>query len=1705
MKGTSAAMAKQKNFQRSAVTIQRVWRGVLGARRAESKKALDAAARAAFESVDDVVVSADDVKELATRIIYAIEEPLTTSFPPDEVLHLIRLAVMCINAARGAMGIAEYDFFNARSYDEHDGSNLTWLDAAKIVNRSQRFMRLLRMMAYGPGAKPPRLIQLPNDVNLLYTAQTSNPKFVLKTFETMGMGSKICIQLFKWMTSIIEVAQRQQEFLSLIASSFPDWVPKLIKLQASLRYHEFETIINKKCSELLSLVLEQASEDGILAEALETQMNYAKRDIQDAKSSIRGILNEVDMLKDDQSAREVFALVALTKKVDAVHEELDELILTYQQTVQLAAQGDRQAQEALSDLRHRLTNTRLRTSEIDAQKKVLEIQVEANRAKRKDDARLTPAIIHFAQLAGEVKAQYANAKAKTQALLHSNGVKTSQKLPLYLLDIYEELQTEEDRLKAIARKAYVEADEMRVAYDTTLSRIVTANEVKELKAKDQMVPSEIELQQDRLEDERLAMEERKKHRQYLPDSVYVPAPTRSRPVIIGLSRDLSKITKQKIHDEVTKLMPGLFVYLSEEKNMGINQEAIQAVFDSRRSVIMDVDPGLTRLTRDTFLKALEISYEGLIPKPFFALAMGDEGNRSGSAYHGVDKLDLQNVLRDGQIKSNLETMSYIISLIETVDIHKKIQDRANDLVPRSKPFAIVVEALFVVLSDKVAYHIPDTTVSATSWRVTRPLLTEPRHIVQKMRNLRRGSASVHAVECLQCYLKHPHWPIAFTDERSSDQVLNLFALFIESYVSSEKLCQAGGGVPLQALTKSSMRGIQTVVCVRDTFEKPEEVDLLRTDSWKMGTYRLLRTALQDMRVLKCGMKIDGELYTVSVYRECGNVFFEVYDSSSSDIYMAVVSVDELPFLLIPNAHARESGINVDPPQTPQEMYLALSKLLRFEVRGIKFKEKVLVCRRQYTFITNVTRKINGHMMMIKCFEAALSELFFTAYIPEHCAYITCLVDANARLAMQRNADTGGSLESEHVLKEDARPLLPYMLDRLRISPSKPMYFARGLEMTTTSSTSGGNGLAPGAALKSQGFVLKSRVHGGVGRILMRRIWSFYKVIHLVEVRISSVTQLMDLIVYEPIQQHTMKLRLSRFKRLVLLGSVTDDYLSWYPELKRRLRLNWHGKHSIHFDMTLFNAIRKVAGCRVKISFSVADEDNNSIIVSAFFFSNSKVLEGTLTKEDVIKLLLYENPAKQLQREHNKKSAYDPVVYDILKDMQTVLPTPDIEINAINYPEVFSKPLEYFIMDRSRLGRVADHLSSLLRPLKADDPSLGCASREYPLFMKMLPGASSSSSSSDSIAVAGDAITHTAAEDQYQFDFTLRRRTFLQISLHRGDYNSVVRTRRQAAPINLEEELNIMAMEKSREADLRVQSDAVAAIAVQEHLALLPSDAAVQSAIAEATQSVADDLLSSIQSSLTDRFRERNNPGTFQIEFERSKEEEHQRQVALMEEERRNKKPDSEEDRMITSEDWMLVFEAGVKTNYKDGRVRWHGHVGVKVFETNCWTENEGTGKRYKFIVYEPNSAQSFEGLIRSRKHLKEILGRHGKDLADHNKLRETLLFICRYRLDVVVNKLSWDGVENPSDAPAYRIEFQSDRMYSEDKVTPINAGTEDDEAANKIKFMSVGEHAFPPSLPFHIHIYIHDFIHLVLLCLLITYRYLQIMLVERRLFAWFVG
>lgn len=300
-RGVSAAMAQSQSLIKMAVVLQRVWRGVLGRKRAKNKFKLDCAAKQAFEAVDATALVASDVKELGRRITYALDEAATTSLPPDEVLDLIRLAVMVVQAGRGPLGVSSFDALQRRHYSElksatdqqdesagrsnkssaeddlkTDDANassatekrrpdelspqetvlLTWRQAAQILNRSERFIRLVRTVAYGSGAKPPRLVQLPESGNALYAAQQSNALWKLSTFAQMGPGSRICTQLFQWLSSMMEVATRQQEFLALIASAFPDWLPQLQDKQKVARQCALELSYMQTAYKMLDESLE---------------------------------------------------------------------------------------------------------------------------------------------------------------------------------------------------------------------------------------------------------------------------------------------------------------------------------------------------------------------------------------------------------------------------------------------------------------------------------------------------------------------------------------------------------------------------------------------------------------------------------------------------------------------------------------------------------------------------------------------------------------------------------------------------------------------------------------------------------------------------------------------------------------------------------------------------------------------------------------------------------------------------------------------------------------------------------------------------------------------------------------------------------------------------------------------------------------------------------------------------------------------------------------------------------------------------------------------------------------------------------------------------------------------------------------------------------------------------------------------------------
>jgi len=67
-----------------------------------------------------------------------------------------------------------------------------------------------------------------------------------------------------------------------------------------------------------------------------------------------------------------------------------------------------------------------------------------------------------------------------------------------------------------------------------------------------------------------------------------------------------------------------------------------------------------------------------------------------------------------------------------------------------------------------------------------------------------------------------------------------------------------------------------------------------------------------------------------------------------------------------------------------------------------------------------------------------------------------------------------------------------------------------------------------------------------------------------------------------------------------------------------------------------------------------------------------------------------------------------------------------------------------------------------------------------------------------------------------------------------------------------------------------------------------------------------------------------------------------------------------------------------------------------------------------------------------------------------------MLFIAAQRLELVRNLTTWDGEPIAAGEPAYRVEFVMDRLFSVDKVTPVNVGGDLEEYLNRMKLIDNG-------------------------------------------------
>jgi len=629
-RGGAATMARGAELTKQGIKVQCFWRICMAKKRINLKRLLDSSARMAFDVVDTNCLYISDIKELANRINTSLNEPDLVPMPPDEVLFLIRIIAMMIQKARGLVGLTTYSFMNTRYYGEVDGEHLTWEQAAQYLNRSERFLRMVRSLAFGPAARPPRVIQVPDTVALLNVALKNNPRWTLDTFELMGGGAKAATQLYKWFINMVIVADQQKVFIQFLSNSYPAWLPKFMELQRGMRKYEFEIAMAQRCLDRLDDALVGVS-DFFFKKAVETHHSQITDMLGGHKDEFERYSYEVQKLKSDETTRETFSLLSFEENLLKTEDTLNKISSEYQTTLLAAEKGHRLSELNLPGIRDRLTTQKLMLTELQSQFKLLKSQVLRNSGRRADPAPLPAGIMTQAFTCGENWAMQLIAETKRDEFLYDAGVTQEFKLSTALLEKFKILKKDVAYRTELRVERYQAAQDDRRKHDNNLEMSMEQNRILEEKTKEGMVPTEIELEEERREDEIEAQAERLRKKQGLSEKVLRTYKKRERPVVVAFSRDVPAFQKNEIFKAITRSMPGMFVTVDQKENMGINVQVMQDIIDSHKSIIVTVDHGNSRLTRENFVRNFELCLNSLIPKPCVVFVIGDDLNRRSTS------------------------------------------------------------------------------------------------------------------------------------------------------------------------------------------------------------------------------------------------------------------------------------------------------------------------------------------------------------------------------------------------------------------------------------------------------------------------------------------------------------------------------------------------------------------------------------------------------------------------------------------------------------------------------------------------------------------------------------------------------------------------------------------------------------------------------------------------------------------------------------------------------------------------------------------------------------------------------------------------------------------------------------------------------------------------------------------------------------------
>ena len=508
--------------------------------------------------------------------------------------------------------------------------------------------------------------------------------------------------------------------------------------------------------------------------------------------------------------------------------------------------------------------------------------------------------------------------------------------------------------------------------------------------------------------------------------------------------------------------------------------------------------------------------------------------------------------------------------------------------------------------------------------------------------------------------------------------------------------------------------------------------------------------------------------------------------------------------------------------------------------------------------------------------------------------------------------------------------------------------------------------------------------------------------------------------------------MNSFQRKIFLGTDNEEILFWIDKLKKRLKLNWRGGHELGFNYNVLKVTRKISNRQFYVSLNVDPKNDSVLVVNLIDPVLSIVFTCSLDKSSIIQILHYDaKPVKEESSKGKGKSPDKSIKEEASKIIRKINDKSlESKTRAPIDPAEYENPLENIIKDHSKMIYLTAQLSKILLPRDAGNRFAGYACQ---------------------VPVVLEFTRLLEPQELLEFNTSLRETPYLVKIPRSQDIAGVLSSRRQLEVIDMETELDTLAEEKEKEARLLLEANAKALLDLADSLTkanITPLE--LDASISAASLATTDSILAKLEQNEIIRDIERSNPGITQSaksntvsilssngltskEFDIDELDDNQREIAVSGE--------------------RLVFDKGVKTNFREGKGRWHGHVSARIYEGMSWSPSYGIGAKFRFVVYEPTTACYYEGNIRSATHLREILGKHAQDLAHKSKTTEMLLFICKYRLDLVKNTTTWDGEPVEAGAPAYRIEFQSERMFSNTKVTPLNANTEDDSVANENKLI----------------------------------------------------